>query len=191
MSCVLCISFASRATTLTRAENVRSNNSGHRPQPIREWYQSLVLYNGTAASKACLHSGSDDLSPSPGHHSARYSVFCLFPPLWSPVRGKAFFTPFLSLPFPIRRSYTYAQIHPIMRHRLLRRSWKITRYTSLSTENNSLWVPRQKKSWEQTVETFGCERKLESHFLRKSRIPRHSSCHRENVLQAMVSNPFM
>ena len=31
MSCVLRISFASRATTLACAENVRSNNSGHRP----------------------------------------------------------------------------------------------------------------------------------------------------------------
>ena len=110
MSCVLCISFASRATTLTRPETVRSNNSGHRPQPIREWYQSLVLYNGTAASKACLHSGSDDLSPSPGHHSARYSVFCLFPPLWSPVRGKAFFTPFLSLPFSLLTKHS-AELH--------------------------------------------------------------------------------
>ena len=32
LSCVLRISFASRATTLACAENVRSNNSEHRPQ---------------------------------------------------------------------------------------------------------------------------------------------------------------
>ena len=31
VSCVLRMSFASRATTLACAENVRSNNSGHRP----------------------------------------------------------------------------------------------------------------------------------------------------------------